>query len=259
MAYSVFSDLINPTKYGVPNAPTVDPSQNQLDTVTGNAATFDASKSLANSYNDFMRAQVAKSLKEGVPGYSDLTGTLATNLAAQLRGELTGSDLAATQRSSAAAALGQGIGGSPAGAAFSARNLGLRQYQVQQNAQAQTPGYLGTMKALTNAPMYDFTNSFLTPQQRFGQSMTNSQNQWNVQNLKNQMKVQPDPWMKSLAGYGDSVLNIGGALGSQKIVGTGFQQSSFSSGRMSDDGFNNETGFSTSSDPTTSTTSPMSL
>lgn len=214
MGFSFFSDLITPTKYSVADAPQIDITQEQIDTAKGNEATFDAAKGLATSYNDFMRDQVAKSLKEGVPGYSDLTGTLASNLAAQLRGELTGSDLAATQRSSAAAALGQGIGGSPAGAAFSARNLGLRQYQVQQNAQAQTPGYLQTMAGLTKAPMFDFSSVFMSPQQRIGVSQWNKTSQWNVQNLKSQMDAQPEPWMRAMAGLGDSAMNLGGILGS---------------------------------------------
>lgn len=216
--FSLFTDLISPTKYSVPDAPQVDITGEQLATQAGNAATFDAAKGLAGSYNDFMRQQVAKSLQAGVPGYADLSSTLASNLAAQLRGELTSSDAAATQRSSAAAALGQGIAGSPAGAAFSARNLGLRQYQVQQGAQAQTPGYLNTMAGLTRAPMYDFSNVFMSPMQRINVSQWNKTNQFNVQSLKNQMAVQPAPWMKALAGFGDSLLT---AAGSYATMGTG--------------------------------------
>lgn len=206
MGFSVFTDLITPTKYRIPDAPNVNIDQELLDTAKGNAASFSAAKGLATDYNDFMRAEVAKSLSS-IPGYADLSSTLAKNLAAQLRGELTASDAAATQRSSAAAALGLGIAGSPAGAAFTARNLGLRQYEVQQRAQAATPGYLGAMKNITGAPMFDFSNVFLTPAQRISVSQWNKVNAYNRQSLKNQMDVQPEPWMKSLAGFGDSILD----------------------------------------------------
>ncbi len=216
--FSLFTDLITPTKYRVADAPQIDVSAEQLAAVEGNEATFDAAKGLAEGFNEFMRGEVAKSLKAGVPGYADLTSTLAQNLGAQLRGELTASDLAATQRSSAARALGQGIAGSPAGAAFSARNLGLRQYDVQQRAQAQTPGYLSTMAGVTRAPMFDFSSVFMTAGQRIGVSQWNKTNAWNVQNMRNQMAVQPDPWMKALAGFGDSLLT---AAGSYATMGTG--------------------------------------
>lgn len=219
MAFSLFSDLITPTKYKVPDAPQLDVNAEQLAAISGNTTAFGASKKLATDYNDFMRQQVMKSL-QAVPGYADLSSTMAKNLAAQLRGELTSSDAAATQRSSAAQALGMGIGGSAAGTALTARNLGLRQYQVQQNAQAQTPGWLSTMANVTRAPMYDFSNTFLSPGQRIQASMWNKEQAWNVQNLRNQMSVQPAPWMKALAGFGDSALTaatgyftMGGGMG----------------------------------------------
>ena len=213
MGFSLFTDLITPTSYSVPSAPQIDTTQEQLDTQTGNLASFNAAKGLASSYNDFMQAQVAKQL-QAVPGFTDLSSTMAKNLAAQLRGEISTSDAAASQRSSAARALGLGIGGSQSGAALTARNLGLTQYQVQQNAQAQTPGYLTSMSNLTRAPMYDFSNVFLSPMQRISVSQWNKTNQWNVQNLRNQMAVQPAPWERALAGLGDSSMNLGGILGS---------------------------------------------
>lgn len=207
MGFSFFTDLITPTKYSIPSAPNIDINQNQLDTTAGNVAAFDKAKQLASDYNDFMRQQVSKALEAGVPGYKSIAEQLASNFGAQLRGELSTSDAAASQRSSAARALGLGIAGSQAGAALTARDLGLRQYQVQQNAQAQAPAYLSTMAGLTRAPMYDFSNVFLNPMQRAQLSWQNQTANWNVQNLKNQMDVQPEPWMKATAGLGDSIVN----------------------------------------------------
>ena len=209
--FSIFTDLITPTKYNIPDAPQLNLDEEMAANNKTNAASFEGAKTLATNFNDFMRAQVDKSLKAGIPGYADISSTLAKNLASQLRGELTPSQAAATQRSSAARALGLGLGGSPAGAGLQLRDLGLTQYGVQQTAQSQVPGYLSSMRSLTAAPMFDFANVFLTPQQRLATSMWNKENQWNVQNMKNQMKVQPDPWEKALAGLGDSILNYAGS------------------------------------------------
>lgn len=208
--FSLFTDLISPTSYKVPDAPQIDINQEIAANNATNYTSFQQSKQLATDYNAFMREQVAKSLKD-IPGFADLSSTLAKNLAAQLRGELSTSDAASVQRSSAARALGLGIAGSPAGAALTARDLGLTQYQVQQGAQAQTPGYLTSMRNLTAAPQFDFSSVFMTPAQRIQVSQWNKTNQFNVQNLRNQMAVQPEPWMKALAGFGDSLLTAAGS------------------------------------------------
>lgn len=220
MGFSLFTDLLMPTKYEVPDWRNIDPTQVQLDTIKGNVASLDAAKGLASDFNDFMRQQLQKANEAGVPGFSAITSQLSKNLQSQLGGQLGLSDLAATQRRSAASALAGGVAGSPFGAALTARDIGLRQYQVQQAAQAQAPGYLSTVAGLTRAPMFDFSSVFMTPQQRIDNMFKNQQAQWNVQNLKNQLAVQPEPWQKALAGFGDSLVNaatsyftMGGGLG----------------------------------------------
>ncbi len=215
MATTITSDLVAALTGKDPKVPMwndIDPSAVQLETLQGNAATFAGAKELATGYNDFMREQVAKSLREGVPGYADLSSTMAKNLAAQLRGELTSSDLAATQRAGAAGALGQGIGGSPAGAAYSARNLGFRQYQVQQNAQAQAPGYMSTMAGLTRSPMFDFSSLFLNPGQRWQMNYTNQVNRMNQQWLKSQIDSQPNKIAMAFARQLDNDVEMGKQL-----------------------------------------------
>lgn len=232
MGVSQFTTLITPTKYDIPDAPQLDITQTQLDTQSGNMASFEAAKKLATDYNDFMRQQIAKSLEAGIPGYKSISDQLAKNFQAQLGGELSLSDAAESQRSSAARALGLGIGGSQAGAALTTRDLGLRQFQIQQNAQAQAPGYLSTMANLTRAPMYDFSNVFLSPMQRAQLSWQNMTAKWNVQNMQNQMKVQPEPWMKALAAFGDTVANAAASYYTGGMLGGGGPSDSGGGGGM---------------------------
>lgn len=229
MSFSIFTDLITPTSYSLPNAPNINLDTLGTDTVAGNAATFAGAKQLASDYNDFYRQQVAKSLQQGVPGFSNITQQLSSNLQSQLGGQLSSSDAAASQRNSAARALGLGIAGSQAGAAFTARNLGLSQYQVQQNAQQQAPGYLATVAGLTRSPTFDPASMFLSPMQRAQLSWQNQTAAFNVQNLKNQMAAQPPGWERALAGAGDSLVNavaayygLGGGGPSPTSQGGGF-------------------------------------
>lgn len=220
MAFSIFSDLISPTKYKVPNAPQVDIDKEQLANVESNLASFEAAKGLAEQFNDFMQAQVSKRLKTNVPELEGLQAQAAENYGRQLRGELSLSDSATAQRKSVAGTLMRGTAGSQAGSATVLRDLGLTQYGVQQQAQAALPNYLSAMAAIKSAPLFDFSNVFISPMQRIGAQWQNKQSAWNVQNLKNQLKVQPEPWQKALAGFGDSLLTaaasyytMGGGLG----------------------------------------------
>lgn len=203
MGFSLFTDLITPTKYKIPEAPQIDVTTEQKNAVAGNEATFAAAKDLARQYNEFMAQQVQARLKQNMPYMQGLEDQAASNYAKQLRGELSESDAAAVQRRSAARALGSGVNVG----ALTSRDLGLSQYQIQQQAQAQMPGFLQGMNALKAAPMYDPASMFMSPAQRIGVTQWNKTQQWNVQNLKNQMAVQPEPWAKALAGFGDSILD----------------------------------------------------
>lgn len=208
-----FLDLITPTSYKIPQAPTVDITGEQTANAQANLASFSAAKDLANQYNDFMAQSVEKRLKSSMPYLAGLESQAADVYSKQLRGELSLSDQAASQRRSAARGLGLGISGSPAGSALTLRDLGLTQYGVQQGAQASMPGFAATMAGIHKAPMFDFSNVFMSPQERISAQFRNKENTWNVQNLKNQMAAQPEPWMRALAGQGDALQDF--------IAGTG--------------------------------------
>ena len=186
----------------MPDAVNVDPTQNQLDTVSGNTASFSAAKDLAQQYNDFMANQVAARLKKNFPQFEGLQDAGAQDIADLLAGKLSTSDAAASQRSSAARALG--VGGNVA--ATTLADLGISQQRARLAGLSALPSFTSTVLGAKAAPMFDFSNVFLSPQQRWQQTYTNKVNAWNVQNLRNQMAVQPAPWAKALAGFGDSLL-----------------------------------------------------
>jgi hypothetical protein len=218
VAFSFFSDLINPTKYDMPDAPVVDVTKEQQNAVQGNLASFDVAKELAQKYNDFMAQQMQDRLAKTQPYLAGLENQIAGNYASQLRGEISTSDAAASQRGSMAKALGLGLGGSQAGGALALRNLGLTQYGVQQQAQQGAVNFMGSMKNIKQTPMFDFSNVFMSSADRVSAQFRNSENAWNVQNQQNQMAAQPEPWMKAFAGLGDTALNVGGILGSNAMA-----------------------------------------
>lgn len=224
MGFSLFTDLITPTKYKIPDAATVDLSGEQLANVESNAASFEAAKGLAEQFNTFMQSQVSKRLRENVHEFEGFQAQASANIAKRLRGELSLGDVAAKQRSSVAGTLGRGTAGSPAGTATVLRDLGLLQYGEQKSAEAALPGYLSAIVGLKNAPLFDFSNVFMSPAQRIQFQFENKSRAWNVQNLKNQMKVQPEPWQKAVAGFGDSVLDAVAAyytMGASSMGGGG--------------------------------------
>lgn len=224
--FSFFSDLLNPTSYKVPPAPVVSPDQAQMETVAGNTAAFAGAKELAQNFNDFMAQQQAKQLATSMPWLKGLETQGAQTIADRLAGKLSTSDVAASQRSSVARALGMGtnVGGT------TLRDLGLTQYQAQSSGLAALPGFTQSSAAIHRTPLFDFSNVFLSPQQRWQMNYQNATNSWNVQNLKNQMAAQPAPWMKAFAGLGDTALNLftGAAImspGQQPNVGYGAPKS----------------------------------
>lgn len=228
MGFSLFTDLITPTKYKIPDAATVDINKEQLANVESNAASFEAAKGLALDFNQFMQEQFTKRLRENMPEFEGFQQQMALNLGKQLRGELSLGDAAAQQRASAARNLGMGTAGSQFAGGMTLADLGLRQFGVQKAAQAELPTYLQTIAGLKNAPLFNFSSVFMDPAQRIAIEMQNQQHRWNVQNLKNQMKVQPEPWEKALAGFGDSVLDaavgyftMGGSLMGGGGIGSG--------------------------------------
>lgn len=236
MAFSFFSDLLSPTSYKLPTAPTVDISGEQLANVQSNAASFSAAKDLAAQYNDFMAQSVAKRLAQSFPQFEGLQSSGAAQIARMLSGQLTSSDAAMSQQASAAKNLGLGTFGSPRGAATNVFDLARTQQQQVTQGLAALPGFTQTVLGAKAAPLFDFSNTFMSPQQRIGISMQNAENQWNVANLKAQMDVQPEPWMKALAGLGDTAMNVGGILGSRYIAGTGFGGAGFSQSQGSPGG-----------------------
>lgn len=207
MPFSFFSDLISPTKYGVPDWQDVDAGKIQRDTVTDNAASFEGAKKLATDYNTFMQDQVAAALKKAVPEFDTLQGQMAKNISAKLKGELPPDVVNNALRTANARARAGGFAsGVPGSAGF---NLGTRDVlrtSLQQEAEGEAAWspFVSTVASLKRAPMFDFSSVFMSAQDRVNVAMRNQENRWNVANLKNQMEAQPEPWMKAFAGLGDT-------------------------------------------------------
>jgi hypothetical protein len=208
MSFTGFTDFITPTKYKVPTAATVDVNAEQVANAQSNTSAFQAVQGLAAQYNTFQQQQVLNQLNQSNPAFAGLEAQANSNYAKQLRGELSLSDESSRLRSSAAGNLGRGTAGSPAGVATTLRDLGLERYAVQTNAQQNLPGYMTAIAGIKKAPLFDFGGTFMSASDRIASTWKNQENMWNVQNLKNQMKAQPEPWMKALAGFGDSLTNM---------------------------------------------------
>lgn len=234
-SFSFFSDLITPTGYDVPDAPTVDIDEELVSGAKANYASFQESQKLASDFNAFMRAEFAKA----VPEFSGLQEQMAKNFSSKLRGEIPQDVADQVARRAAARGLGLGIAGSPAGDSIRLRDLGLTSFQIQSDAEAKLPSWLNTVGAIAG-PKFDFANVFLSPAQRIAFQFQNEENKFNVQNLKNQMDAQPEPWMRALAGLGDTVVNTAVGAYTMGLGGSGPSSTPPTKSFTTDDYFQNQ-------------------
>lgn len=213
MGFSFFSDLITPKGYEVPNWQNTDVTGIQQETVGGNLATLEWSKKLATDYNEFMQNQVAVALKRALPEEGGLQTQMAKNIAAKLKGQIPQDVREARLRGSNAKARAGGYAGGPGtmGYNLGTRDLGLTSLEMENQGEQAWAPFVTTVANLYQAPMFDPKSMFFSPQQRVAISMQDKQNQWNAQNLRNQMAAQPEPWMKAFAGLGDTAMNFAGA------------------------------------------------
>jgi hypothetical protein len=186
MATTLFEDLLKKAP-DVPDWQNIDPTKVQQDTVAGNLTTFEGAKDLAAKYDDYMVAQMQKRLQATFPEWSGLEAQGAKVISDRLAGRLSDSDAAASQRGSAARALGLGIAGSPAGSALTLRDLGIKQSQAQSEGLAALPGFASTVSGVKAAPKFDFGSVFLSAPQRWQMTFQNQAAKWNQQWLTNQI------------------------------------------------------------------------
>lgn len=211
------------SKPSVPDLPVVSLAQQQQNALTANQNALPGSQNLASSVNKFNIGQITQAIESVTPGFQAMTGQASSNIAAGLRGELSLSDQQMQQNRSVAGAFGAGIGGSGGMGAMVARDLGLTEYGIQQQALGSLESWTKMADQLFAPGMMNVTSMFVTPEQMYQaqneQNMQQFQRQW----MQNQISAMPDPVMAGIHNTimqlaGDAAGAMGGGGGGQGLA-----------------------------------------
>ena len=156
-------------------------------------------------------------LEGAIPGYSKIVGGVSGNIESLLKGELPTDVSQAVQSNAATRSLEGGYGGSGASKSLVARDLGLTSLDLTQKGIGSAQSWMQTMNSLFSPGEINVSSMFVTPEQMFNADMSNQQNKWGTQWLKNQVNAMPDPATAAIS------KDLGGAVDSlaSSILGGG--------------------------------------
>lgn len=200
----LFGDLVKgalggfPTIPDAPEAPFVDPSQVQVDTIAGNQRALPALMELGEGINAYNLQQRAKALGS-VPQFNEIAQQGSENLLSELRGELPDDVVNQVQRRSNATAYAGGYGGSPMADNLIARDLGLTSLDLSTRARASAPNWLGSLYSMLVPPQFDVQSGFVSPGQGIASEQWNETNRFNRDWLQEQLDSIPDPEQAAIA------------------------------------------------------------
>lgn len=220
----LFGDLVTGALGGFASKPKV-PIWNDINlgteqqkSITSNADALPGAESLVSSANAFSQDQIRKMLEGAIPGYSKIVGDVSGNIESLLKGELPSDVSNAVQSNAAARSLEGGYGGSGSARSLVARDLGLTSLDLTQKGIGSAQSWMQIMNSLYAPGEINVSSMFITPEQMFNADLTNQQNKWGTEWLRNQIKAMPDPETAAIAkdvgGITDSFAGaLGGAMG----------------------------------------------
>lgn len=198
--------------YGTKPKPVNPPTASDITkTVAGaNLAALPTLEDIAGQVNTFNLGQRQNALQTSIPGWQNLTNTESSVLSDRLQGKLPVGDAALAGAVSAARAASGGYAGSGAGLNLSARDLGLLETNVQEQAIKDVPTYLSHIGSLAMPPEFDMTHGFISPSY-------NPYAQYGADIYASQVAAAPDPGKAGSAaaqlGLLESLLSVAGGGG----------------------------------------------
>lgn len=232
----LFGDLVGKVLGGFaqkPKVPTYQPISaggSAAEAIAANTANLPGAENLASQYNLFNQQQLSQLLNTVIPGYSDISSKASGIISDELSGKLPSDVMASIESSDAAKATAGGFGGSGLAANLTARDLGLTSLNLTQQGLSSAEGWISMMDRMFSPGQFNASSMFISPATQIGVNTTNTENQWGVQWLQNQINAMPDPGMAAIAGDlgqiadwgGSSLLNaIHPGLGSIPGLGSG--------------------------------------
>lgn len=187
----------------IPNFPNLDLAALMKAGALENKALLPFAQGLASNVNAANRAEVLKARESAVPG---AIGQIQKNISNQLSGIADAEDTRAAIRNATAANFRLGAGGGSQFSKFAVvGNLGRTVAQQRQQGFQNFTSFASTM----DAPKFDPSSMFLTPQMRVEVARWQAQGQHDVNLARANIAAQPSAGMQALAGGLGALSSVG--------------------------------------------------
>ena len=201
------------SKPKIPELKPIDFAGEQQKAIQQNIASLEPATELARKTTAAEQTQLEEQLRRAIPGYDQIVQQASKNIGSALKGELSPEIQAQIQRSTAGRALAGGYGGTAAGRALTARDLGLTSMQLQNQGLAQAQNFIQQQRAFGMVQPFSVSSMFITPAQRIGAIQEQQARQYGRDVTAAQVAAAPSPFQQSVGTALSNVGNIaGGAL-----------------------------------------------
>lgn len=208
-------------KVKAPDFVPVVPGDEAAKAIAANQANLPGAENLTDQVNEFNQAQLLKQLRASIPGFDNLTNKTSEQVMNLLTGVLPPDVVAQINRSAAEQNVAAGVSGSGYGANRAPRDIGVNSLRLITQGLQESNRWLANARANFTAPTMNVTSMFVTPAQQIQTAMWNTENQWNVGFLQNQLKAAQAP--RTLVG--NSLVQFGSSLSGMGGMGAGGAQS----------------------------------
>lgn len=220
----------DPNSLVVPPAPNVDTTKAAGDAIAGNITNLPKAEQLAGKTNEATARQFLAMMERIMPGFGEISKTIAGNIKSQVSGELPSDVEAYIGRKAAEKGIVRGTGGSQFDKYGALRDLGLTSLELTDRGLNSAQRWMASVSS--GAPTFNVTSMFISPAQRIATEQWNEVNRYNAQFLRNQIKMLPSnaemagaqildyvaTWATTAASMGTSSMMGGGGGGGQQQV-----------------------------------------
>lgn len=174
----------------MPDAPHVDTTKAAADAIAGNLANIPAIERLANQTNEASSRSWMAAMERLIPGFSNISGKIASNIQDQVSGRLPSDVENLISRRAAEKGISHGTHGSEFNDYGYLRDLGLVSLEMTDKGLDAATRWMRTVESGAGRPL-DFQSMFVSPGQRIATEQWNEVNRYNTQFLRNQIKMLP--------------------------------------------------------------------
>jgi hypothetical protein len=201
-------------KPSVPTLQSIDPNKVQTQTAQANLAGMPDFTKLAEAVNAARRKEGMAAMEAVTPGATDILASGTQSIAAMLKGQLPADVQKMVEQKAAEASMAGGFGGTGAGRALGARDLGLTSLSLVEKGLDSSQRWLsGALQLAQPGGFFDVSSMMFTPQEKLSFEVNERNLRYNRDLLAAQVKAAPDPATAALGREVDRFFNTVAAAG----------------------------------------------